>query len=85
VVICCVSRSAVVRTGRGVVAGVFGVHLYWSPWSGCVWECGLIGGGGARGGFGYVGSQRWFGERRSVGLVVCARFGQVGGGVVALG
>ena len=38
-----------------------------------------------RGGSGYVESQRWFGEHGSVGSVVRARFGQVGGVVGALG
>jgi len=43
VMVRCRSRFAVVRIGGGAVAGLLGVHLYWSPWSGCAWECGLIG------------------------------------------
>ena len=45
----------------------------------------MRGDGGAHEGSGCVESQRWFGEHGSVGSVVCARFGQVGGGVGALG
>ena len=39
----CGSKSAVVGSGGGAVAGECGVHWYWSPWSGCVCECGLTG------------------------------------------